>query len=401
MTQRIRIIHPAQTLLAKPQLAHFVLRMHENGAPHCHCSLPTLPRKRALGDQYVEAMNGSHVFDEALEALALCTNLREYVISGSRPIREDHFLSFLKAVREHKTLRSLTVRTPGVISETVWSLMTKFTDLTSVAIWCMEGPPRFLQGWSPTLAPTLTHLELGRAAGVPATLLISSLSALSRLESLRIRGMQGSAMPTLLSRLPSLRILDTDYISGGLSRWQPMLPAPRLRELTVRAGSLPHDDAPRLWEWITRLIPASAYQEDNQEKEPNSDDEYEHVPDLHEASTQVGSGYGLESFTLYAGGITFSTLFMTYLSAYHRNSLRKLILGSAHIIKLSHLCHSFSLVEQLEFAVVITNAVRARLIFCYYRRHSDVRTSARNSGRSGHATKHPYSLSVYQLGEWR
>ena len=36
-----------------------------------------------------------------------------------------------------------------------------FTGLHKIAIWCMEGPPRVLQGWADRLGSTLTELELG------------------------------------------------------------------------------------------------------------------------------------------------------------------------------------------------------------------------------------------------
>lgn len=265
----------------------------------------------------------------------------------------------------------------------------------------MEGPPRFLQGWSPALAPTLTHLEIGRAAGVPATLLISSLSTLNHLESLRIRGMQSAAVPMLLSRLPSLRVFDTDYNSGGLSRWQPMLPAPRLRELTIRASSLDSNDSPKLWEWITRLIPASAYTDIVDQRDPTvrGTCDLDEISIVSHAQPQAGPGYGLESFTLYAGSVIFSPLFTTYLNAYHRFSLRKLLMGSTEVTNLSQFCHSFGAIEELECSVSITNAVRPsrlRLVHPLLTLQNPVRdsrglrkTAQPPSGVAGGALAHP------------
>jgi hypothetical protein len=69
-------------------------------------------------------------------------------------------LAFLAVLRS-LPIRQLTIRTYSDLGEQVWSELQKFTDLKKVSIWCMEGPPRVLQGWSETLGSTLTHLELG------------------------------------------------------------------------------------------------------------------------------------------------------------------------------------------------------------------------------------------------
>jgi hypothetical protein len=58
-------------------------------------------------------------------------------------------------------LRELTIRTHSHLGEDVWTQLIKLTGLRKISIWCMEGPPRVLQGWSELLGATLTHLELG------------------------------------------------------------------------------------------------------------------------------------------------------------------------------------------------------------------------------------------------
>lgn len=69
-------------------------------------------------------------------------------------------LSFLAVVRPHP-LREITIRTHSDLGETVWSELITLTGLRKISIWCMEGPPRVLQGWSESLGDSLTHLELG------------------------------------------------------------------------------------------------------------------------------------------------------------------------------------------------------------------------------------------------
>jgi len=77
----------------------------------------------------------------------------------------DHtiLLSFLAVLRQ-LPLRELTIRTHSDLSEPVWSKLTSLTGLRKISLWCMEGPPRVLQGWSEPLGNTLTHLELGVSA---------------------------------------------------------------------------------------------------------------------------------------------------------------------------------------------------------------------------------------------
>lgn len=69
-------------------------------------------------------------------------------------------LPFLDVMRT-LPLRELTIRTHSDLGKIVWTQLIKLTGLRKISIWCMEGPPRVLQGWSDCLGPTLTHLELG------------------------------------------------------------------------------------------------------------------------------------------------------------------------------------------------------------------------------------------------
>jgi hypothetical protein len=74
------------------------------------------------------------------------------------------FLSFLKILRD-LPLRALTLRTYSDLGENAWASLNTIPDLQKVAIWCMDGPPRVLQGWAPLLGSTLTELELGVRIG--------------------------------------------------------------------------------------------------------------------------------------------------------------------------------------------------------------------------------------------
>lgn len=49
----------------------------------------------------------------------------------------------------------------------MWAQLKQLTGFRKVSIWCMEGPPRVLQGWSDKLGETLTHLELGVSLSSP------------------------------------------------------------------------------------------------------------------------------------------------------------------------------------------------------------------------------------------
>ena len=72
-------------------------------------------------------------------------------------------LCLLAVIREIKApLRELTIRSHSDLGSHVWSELSKWTGLCKINIWCMEGPPRVLQGWAGLeLGKTLTELVLG------------------------------------------------------------------------------------------------------------------------------------------------------------------------------------------------------------------------------------------------
>ena len=97
---------------------------------------------------------------DTLAALSHCTNLESLTWIDDSSTPTSILLEFLTVTRR-LPLRELTIRTHSDLGEPVWAQLVTLTGLRKVSIWCMEGPPRVLQGWSTALGETLTHLELG------------------------------------------------------------------------------------------------------------------------------------------------------------------------------------------------------------------------------------------------
>lgn len=116
----------------------------------CHCFTGTI--HRGVLPQY------PNITADTLKALSLCTNLRSMTwVDDSSTTFASLIISFLNVLRS-LPLRELTIRTHSDLGEQVWA---ELITLRKISIWCMEGPPRVLQGWSEPLGNTLTHLELG------------------------------------------------------------------------------------------------------------------------------------------------------------------------------------------------------------------------------------------------
>lgn len=101
-----------------------------------------------------------HITRNTLAALALCKNLQSMTWVDDSPTSAGTLLKFIDVMRT-LPLRELTIRTHSDLGENVWAQLITLTGLRKISIWCMDGPPRVLQGWSDLLGPTLTHLELG------------------------------------------------------------------------------------------------------------------------------------------------------------------------------------------------------------------------------------------------
>ncbi|GBE80846.1 hypothetical protein BKA93DRAFT_779846 [Sparassis latifolia] len=233
-SQQSVVLHPSTTLLEKRDYARYVRHVRETSGVAFYTP-GLLPGCR--------------------EALNLCTNLVSFSWSDdSAGVKYDKVLLDYLDVLKGLNVQELTIHTYLGFSEEVWSKLKEFTNLRKVALWCMEGPPRIMQGWSEKLGSSLTTLELGRCAGVPATILVSVLSYLPSLRSLRLKGASSSAILEILSLLPNLTSLDTEYLGSGLL-WCSDEPLASLQELTVRTSSIDVQGPEHLWPWIRRLLP--------------------------------------------------------------------------------------------------------------------------------------------------
>ncbi|KAI0800281.1 hypothetical protein C8Q74DRAFT_1191039 [Fomes fomentarius] len=217
------VVHPSATILKNPQYAKYVRHVRET---------------------------------DCRKALSLCVNLEGFTWSddSAEGADEHNFVAYLAILRK-LPLRELVIRTFYGLSEDVWSTLQNFTELNKVSIWCMEGKPRILQGWSEKLGESLTHLELGRCSGVPASILIAVLSYLPRLRALRLKGAPSAAILEILTFLPHLVTLDTEYFGNAAFSRYDDVPVASLRELTVRTSSTHLGGFPQLWTWIRRLTP--------------------------------------------------------------------------------------------------------------------------------------------------
>lgn len=111
------------------------------------------------------------VTEAVLKALSLCENLYSFTWVDDTSALPTVFLSFLKVLHD-LPLRALTLRTYSDPGEDAWAFLNTIPGLQKVAIWCMNGPPRVLQGWAPLLGNTLTELELGVRTDVPIVALL-------------------------------------------------------------------------------------------------------------------------------------------------------------------------------------------------------------------------------------
>ncbi|KAF9047720.1 hypothetical protein BJ165DRAFT_1323347, partial [Panaeolus papilionaceus] len=238
------IHHPSSTILKRPDLAHYVRHVTETVSVH-RSILSRRPRFTR----------------DTLTSLSLCKNLKSMTwIDDSISTDETLLLAFITVLRR-LPLKELTIRTHNELGETVWTQLTTLTGLSKISLWCMEGPPRTLQGldssWAEPLGSTLTHLELGVSAFCyPPTELLSHLPLL---RDLRLKGAPAGSIQTILSYLPNLQSLDTEYLllgsGSGFGRWnstpqKPELPA--LKHLTVRTSVV---SSQKLWSWIGDLVP--------------------------------------------------------------------------------------------------------------------------------------------------
>jgi hypothetical protein len=100
------------------------------------------------------------ITQEALTALRLCQHLESFTWMDDSFTGGRILLYFLDVIRT-LPLKELIIRSSCDLGEDAWIQLNKLTGLRKVVIWCMDGPPRVLQGWAENLGETLTHLNLG------------------------------------------------------------------------------------------------------------------------------------------------------------------------------------------------------------------------------------------------
>ncbi|KAJ6631493.1 hypothetical protein B0H10DRAFT_496413 [Mycena sp. CBHHK59/15] len=329
------VYHPSTTLNQRPELAQYVRHVTETGEvffrenPNAVLNADTIN----VSDFPLGAVHRGrsprypHITEDTLRALALCVNLRSMTWIDDFPGSDTCFLSFISVVRNHP-LRSLTIRTHRDLGEDVWSKLTTLTGLQKISIWCLEGPPYLLNGWAEPLGSTLTHLELGRCAGVPNTILLSVLSQLPLLQDLRLKGAPSNAIPTILTFLPNLRSLDTEYLVSGPSnaRRPPNRDAmATLQHLTVRTSSIDIMGPQKLWAWIIVILPRPGLET-----------------------------FKLHAFTLHMGHTRVPRSLLLDLAVMQANTLKHFIAGDAELalLDVACLCYKFPKLETLVCLVV-------------------------------------------------
>ncbi|KAJ6593356.1 hypothetical protein B0H19DRAFT_1089953 [Mycena capillaripes] len=314
-SEKTVVYHPSTTLNRRPELAKYVRHVTETGAVH-----------RGLTPHY------PNITEDTLHALSLCTNLRSMTwIDDFRrfPGSDNVFLSFISVVRNHP-LRSMTIRTNSDLGEEAWAQLTTLTGLRKISIWCLEGPPYLLgNGWADRLRSTLTHLELGVSVFTyPCSELLSQLPLL---QDIRLKGAPSNAIPTILTFLPNLRSLDTEYLVSGPSNAR-LAPnrdkMATLEHLTVRTSSIDTGGPLKLWAWITTILPR---------------------PGLETLK--------LHAFTLHMGHTRIPRAFILDLATMQADSLKHFMAGDAELTlpDIECLCYKFPKLETLVCLVVAPN----------------------------------------------
>jgi hypothetical protein len=166
-----QIFDPVQTFLQTPELLQYVRHAQAAGRS-------SSPRNcgRGSDDSYLGSIHkfGTWLFDNLLTALRKCEHLESFTWTEqadrlttqphedpmAHSVADQSLRGVTKVLRE-LPITDLTIRSYGGLSEEAWSELIKINRLKRLSLWCMEGQPRVLQGWSETLGATLTHLELG------------------------------------------------------------------------------------------------------------------------------------------------------------------------------------------------------------------------------------------------
>ncbi|KII95594.1 hypothetical protein PLICRDRAFT_48541 [Plicaturopsis crispa FD-325 SS-3] len=307
---RVDVYHPSTTVLQgmnRKRLAHHVRHVTETGAVH-----------GTMGGYY------PYITDNALEALKLYVNLESFTWTDDCFTSADLLSSFIAAIQEcNLPIRTLNIRTYSDIGAKVWQQLRDMKGLQKLSIWCMEGPPPQVEGWARELGESLTHLEIGindHSSRCP-----TFLSQLPKLRELRVKGASSAEIPLLLSKLPTLAALDTEYISPRMGQlnvaYRHTPHNSSLQHLTVRTSSMDTIGAQSVWHWIQSLVP--------------------------------GPCASLESFVLHAftvqGQLRIARSFILNLAEVHGACLRKFAAGTtlATMDDIECICTMFPLLEEL------------------------------------------------------
>lgn len=111
--------------------------------PHHSPAWPSIPSTSNTGAAAQFGVYGETLFSVLLRA-----------ILGRLPVQSQH-------QQGRDDLRCLTLKTYADLGSDTWTMLEGIGGLKKVAVWSMDGPPRVLERWCTTLAPTLTQVELG------------------------------------------------------------------------------------------------------------------------------------------------------------------------------------------------------------------------------------------------
>jgi len=145
---------------------------------------------------------------------------------------------------------------------------------------------------------------------------------------LRLKGAPSAAIPTILTYLPNLIILDAEYLGSGIYRQPNDNLLPPLRHLTIRTCSMGTSGPEHLWRWILQLLPRPS----------------------------------LESFTLHSfsmhGSIFIPRPFLLDLAAVHQSTLRQLNMSTTQLTleDVKCVCSLFPYLEELVCSVASPDA---------------------------------------------
>jgi hypothetical protein len=156
------------------------------------------------------------------------------------------------------------------------------------------------------------------------------LSQLPCLRDLRLKGAPSSAIPDILTLLPALVVLDTEYLRPRiLCPLDRDAPFPLLQRLTVRTSSVDLQGPVQLWSWLCTLTPRPS----------------------------------LESFTLYAfstaGPTSIPRGFLFSLARRHADTLRQFLVNMTQLTleDVQCVCELFPHLEELSCAVATHDTV--------------------------------------------